>query len=262
MKIINKITILLTSFIICSLTIVTNNSKNMNFEININSVLETLNNSINCTYCDFIDLDNGYFELANSRISLFKDGDQWAMVFEKIGYNARAGEPVQLEIHFFGNCLINLPEFNGQTSNYDIIEIENDIYQAVNSNIDSISIRGQRIHIPLDKKAYSDLGIKWDYEEKNYEGAILKYLAEKYPEVTRANDSELRRCIPSNLKKIMVIDDWFQEEYHQFAPTVPPSKQETFQLIANVLVSGDTSVYKPTKKSNSHWSFWPESGGM
>jgi hypothetical protein len=60
----------------------------------------------------------------------------------------------------------------------------------------------------------------------------------------------------------MTFDIWFQEEYHQFAPTVLPSKQETFKLIAKVLVSGDTTLYKPTTESNTHWSFWLESGKM
>lgn len=258
---------LLFYFIFCLLPIFyntenKNKSLNMNKNLTETTILNTLDSSIEGDYNDFIDLGHGYFELANCRLTLFKDENKWAIVFEKIGYNARAGEPVQFVISYFGNCLINLPEYNGQTSNYDIIDVENDIYKVLNSNFDLISIRGNKIHIPMDKKAYSDLGIKWDYEGNNYEGAVLKYLAEKYPEVTRASDEELKRCIPAGLKKIMIIDNWFQEEYHQFAPTIPPSKQEAFQMIAKVLVTGETKYYNPTKKSNTHWSYWPESGGL
>ncbi len=225
-------------------------------------ILKTLDEAIQGDYNDFIDLGHGYFELANSRLTLFKDGNNWALIFEKFGYNARAGQTVQLEIYFFGNCLTDLSEYNGQSSNYDIVEIGNNIYQAIHSNNNSIIIRDKKYAIPLDEQSYSDLGIRWGFDGKNYEGAVLKYLAEKCPEITRASETEIRRCLPATLKKIMTIDDWYQEEYHQFAPTVPPSKQKTFQMIARVLVTGNKKQYIPTEKSNTHWSKWPESGGL
>ena len=40
---------------------------------------------------------------------------------------------------------------------------------------------------------------------------MLKYLSETFPDLTRATESEIRRCLPENLDKIMTIDDWFQE---------------------------------------------------
>lgn len=240
----------------------TTTKNELNMKISESEILKNLDESINGDYNDFIDLGHGYFELANSRLTLFKDGDNWALVFEKFGYNARAGNPVQLEIHYFGNCLINLPEYNGQTSNYDIVEVENNIYQMILSKSDTILIRDQKISIPINEKPYTDLGITWDFDGKIYIGAILKYLAEKQPEITRASDTEISRCIPKNLNKIMTIDSWHQDVYHQFEPNYPPSQQETFQLIAKVLVTGDTKHFKPTKKTNNHWSNWPESGGL
>ncbi|MGC4036572.1 MAG: hypothetical protein QM764_11465 [Chitinophagaceae bacterium] len=41
-----------------------------------------------------------------------------------------------------------------------------------------------------------------------------------------------------------------------------PGSYETWQLIAKVIVTGDTTLYKPTLKSNTHWKNWPESGSM
>lgn len=231
-------------------------------EITEESILNNLNNSINGDYNDFIDLGHGYFELANCRLTLFKDKNNWAIVFEKCGYNARAGEPVQIQINFFGNCLENLSEYNGQLSNTDFLDIDNNIYDVLLKQGDTITIRGQKVKIPKDLEAYQKYGINWEYNGKNYTGAVLKYLAETYPELTRATETEIRRCLPNNLKKIMTIDSWYQEEYHHFAPTIPPSEQETFQMIAKVLVTGKTKYYKPTKKPNTHWSNWPESGGL
>jgi hypothetical protein len=41
-----------------------------------------------------------------------------------------------------------------------------------------------------------------------------------------------------------------------------PSSYETWQQIAEVIITGDTSLYKPTLQANSHWKNWPNSGSM
>lgn len=41
-----------------------------------------------------------------------------------------------------------------------------------------------------------------------------------------------------------------------------PSSYETWQLIAKVIVTGDTSHYKPTLEPNTHWKYYPESGSL
>lgn len=41
-----------------------------------------------------------------------------------------------------------------------------------------------------------------------------------------------------------------------------PSSYETWQLIAKVIATGDTTLYKPTLKPNTHWKNWPDSGSM
>ena len=44
--------------------------------------------------------------------------------------------------------------------------------------------------------------------------------------------------------------------------TPRPSSYETWQQIAKVLITGDTSYYRPMLESNTHWSNWPESGSL
>lgn len=225
-------------------------------------ILSVLDNSLEGDYNDFIDLGHGYFELANCRLTIFKNKNDWAIVFEKIGYYARASSNlVQMEVSYFGNCLQNLPEYNGQHSNFDVFDVENNIYETLQNNKNSITIRNKQIQIPLDFASYQKYGIDWELNA-NYVGAVLKYLAETNPEVTRATDEELRRCLPKNIKKIMTIDSWYQDVYHKYNAECPPSTQETFQLIAKVLVTGETSLYRPIQKPNTHWRFWLESGGL
>jgi hypothetical protein len=41
-----------------------------------------------------------------------------------------------------------------------------------------------------------------------------------------------------------------------------PSSYETWQQIAKVIATGDTSYFRPTLEPNSHWKNWPEGGSM
>ena len=41
-----------------------------------------------------------------------------------------------------------------------------------------------------------------------------------------------------------------------------PSTYETWQQIARVLATGDTTIYNPSLASNTHWKNWPEGGSM
>lgn len=122
----------------------------------------------------------------------------------------------------------------------------------------------------------------------------------KYADLFRATDEELYQSLPDSLNKIMVLDEWHHQEYYlQLNPFEDPAfmsrldmnqepmKQyaqeerarrnqynqdeweknrpgiyETWQQIADVIATGDVSLYRPTLKPNSHWSNWPGAGSM
>jgi hypothetical protein len=58
---------------------------------------------------------------------------------------------------------------------------------------------------------------------------------------------------------LLNLDQWYHPD---LAGDEMPSGNETFQLIAKVLCSGDPSHYKPTNKPNTHWSNWPAGGTL
>lgn len=76
------------------------------------------------------------------------------------------------------------------------------------------------------------------------------------PKVIAATEDHIRAHIPVDLPKRMTI-----EEFHYVSSyKVLPSKQETFQLIAKVLVGKKFMFWKPTLEANSHWSNWGNPG--
>ena len=82
---------------------------------------------------------------------------------------------------------------------------------------------------------------------------------ETNPQLLCATETELRRLIPNDLPKIMTINDFHYSSTYD--KSNPPSQQETYQLIAKVLTTGDSSHWKPTEKPNNSWKNW-ESGHL
>lgn len=284
-------------------------------------ILNRLDNFKLGYYCQFIDLGHVYSYLVDSRLNIFKDdNDRWAVAAERLGYNPRAGG-ILLEIYYFGNCLINLEQYNGQsTNNYAVYPIEwNDFNDTVDGEIlkpdaGFWNIRGQQIELSHHKQDYLDAGI----EPKEYKPERIsleevgRFLVTKHRDLFRATDEELYKSIPASLKKILVLDEWYHQDYLGLEqPTLNnenlrvsyeinkilegdqfpwdfetfvamarqqeesteafnqdqyqnnrPSSYETWQLIAKVIATGDTSFYKPTLPPNTHWKNWPDSGSL
>ncbi len=55
-------------------------------------------------YAFFLDLEHGYCETANSRIHLYADEENWAIVLEKSGFQNR-GCSAEIELNYIGNCI-------------------------------------------------------------------------------------------------------------------------------------------------------------
>jgi hypothetical protein len=61
---------------------------------------------------------------------------------------------------------------------------------------------------------------------------------------------------------IRAQEEWMGQYEREEWETARPSSYETWQQIAKVLATGDTSYYRPTLEPNTHWSNWPESGSL
>jgi len=57
----------------------------------------------------------------------------------------------------------------------------------------------------------------------------------------------------------MTIDEFHFVSVYQ--KSNPPSQQETYKLLAKILVTRDTANWKPTQKPNNSWKNW-ESGNL
>lgn len=215
--------------------------------------------------------------LAGSRITLFADSTRWAVVFETI----EPGQGGELILYYFGNCLINQEkgglygQYLSNTSFLRLITPEDYASIVTGEDIGSgliakdakqVRVRTHNLPIEQDKSEYKRRGIPLnDYldsaEQIDYL-AMLRFLAETHPVLFKATDDELRSLLPKALPKLFVIDSWHHEDYYVFPDDgnppfgTKPSSNETYPMIANVLVTKDITKWRPTLEPNSDWRNW------
>jgi hypothetical protein len=241
------------------------------------------------TYHFTIDFEHPYFHTAGSRLTLYADDKRWAIVFEKSGYS-NSGYRGEIELTYFGNCLKDLqsqgsPE--GFTSNMDgVVVIDEEELQKMENDTDDLAarptaqlkVRDTLLTIERNRSVYERMGFV-DTANENAQNLIdfpslIRYLDEKHPSLFRATDKELRKHLPDDLPRLMVIDQWHHEPYenykHMTSPAdytyqtfgTKPGDNETYKMLADILVSRDTTKWKPTLKPNNNWRNWPHAGYM
>lgn len=127
-------------------------------------------------YNFFLDLEHGYCDTASSRIHLYANDKDWAVVFEKSGYQNRA-RAVEIELYYIGNCIDYLVSQNGgrnYITNTKVISlisfeelgrIENrsgsdmEQFELIDSTVEKVEIRGAQISVDLNPLKYDELRI-------------------------------------------------------------------------------------------------------
>ncbi|MBS1503000.1 MAG: hypothetical protein JST32_13115, partial [Bacteroidetes bacterium] len=160
--------------------------------------------------------------LVDCRLNIFRGhSDQWAIVFERLGFDPRAGA-VQLEISYHGNCLINLEIYNNEFSNYYVfnsldegsLERTTDGFN-LNSNADYWMVRGVEIPLSTNREVYERAGIELDDPDQITIEEAARLVVINYRNVFRATDTELYKSIPVDVQKTLVLDDWYHKDYAQ-----------------------------------------------
>jgi hypothetical protein len=223
-------------------------------------------------------LDNGYFYLAASRLSLYRDEKDWALVFELFGFSPRLGRP-DVHVQTFASRLVNrdpvehyvTPEAHAAylerqphdeyrsffpIEGEDWIDPENGEWLATSTK--HVSLRGRMLILP-DLAEYERHGIALEDSPRVNIFELCRYLAAVERDAVLASDSERRTSVPPELELVLALDEW---NHLDFAEAEHPSDTETFRQIAEVLATGEVDRYHPSKPPNNHWRNWPEGGRL
>lgn len=185
-------------------------------------ILDILDHSDDGFYSSFVELGYVYSYLIDSRLNVFwSDDDRWAIAIERVGYNPRLG-CIHLDIYYYGNCLINREYCNERLTNvYSIHPVDEHSFnktlneESLSANSKFWMISRQKIGLSLDKSEYMDAGIElkeYEPDEIRIEEAA-RLLKVKHPNLFRATDAQLYKSIPSDLKKTLMLDEWYHKDF-------------------------------------------------
>lgn len=188
----------------------------------------------------FVDQENGYYYPIDSRLHAYRDAVRWALVVELVGYNPRARAVLDV-LHVFGNCLTSGEAGFGNGDFLDRIE---NLDAVIERGVAPIVLRGHR------------LWLRAEPGEPMVDA--LRRLVPIHRDLFLATEVELRARIPIDMPAILRLEEWHQPIFDGRMP----SQTETYQLIAEVLATGDPARYRPTLPPTTHWSNWPDAGTL
>jgi hypothetical protein len=228
-------------------------------------------------------LDNGYVYLAATRLALFRSRlagplSDWALVIEVFGFSPRAGHP-DTSIHTFSSRLYNRnTEANYVSSvayqNYlannphnehravFAVDFESaqdsDDTELLAEGATDVTVRGQKVVIP-PPATFAGVGIELVHPPRIRVFEMCRYLSETRRQQILATADEQRICIRPDMDRFMQLDEWHHPD---LVSGELPSESQTFQQLAEVLVSGDPNRYQPSDSPNTHWKNWPDGGTL
>jgi len=228
--------------------------------------------------CTFPMLDNGYVYLAAARLSLHRTETDWGMAIEVFGYSPRAGLP-DTHIYTFASTLDNRdsPENYKNLQAYEnylannphndsrfIFPITNEDWKEADScdyvaeGATAVQVRGRPLKLP-PLEEYGRRGIELEEPPRIHIFELCRFLADVEREQLLSDAEERRISLPTDLQQILQLEEW---DHPNLVERDLPSQSETFQQLAQVLVTGDLRFYQPSRPTNTHWKNWPNGGSL
>lgn len=211
-------------------------------------------------------LDNGYVYLVDVRLSAYRTERYWALIIEVLGCDYRAGGVFNTP-YCYGNCFVQTP---GRAAKGEIAILDASFYESalededfwdIQSETGTIKVRNSLVTYDVSPEALQQRGIG----KSQIDGPkitiveLMRTLVPEHHTLLLATEEELNQVLEVEVPLILRLDEWHHPD---LVEGERPSQNEAFQMIANILVSGDPTLYKPTLPPNTHWKNWLESGTL
>ena len=200
----------------------------------------------------FPGFNNMNYYLGAARLNGFRNAHQWAILIEEICWWP-ASEGIVQNLSAFGNGLKEEDlAYPGQSSwlpgmiYWPHSSIECSFDDCGELSYDKLKIRGQSLVLEPHKVAAQP-----EVPERGF--AIMVHLLESFREKLLCTPEELRQVVPCELDLHVQLDQWHHPDVYLGEL---PSQNESFRNLAEVLVSGDVSLLRPSAQPNVDWRLW------
>lgn len=195
-------------------------------------------------------LDNYNFDLAQSRLSVFRNEMDWLIIFEIIGVNPN--QDIANYLYAYGNALeeqgiiIGLDDIVTLPDEEEWFDDEDKC--LINPFHLKLMVNGEILNVKPKKEEYMQLGI---HIEPFNPTKLVRYLSSRYKEKLWLDTEELLK----ELKVNSALDLFYQTEEWEHPDEEKPSENRFFQSLSKAIESEDTSLIQ-LNESNTHWSHW------
>lgn len=201
--------------------------------------------------------------LAATRLSLYRSVTDWGLVIEVFAHDQGVGAPY-VALYSFGSDLRERDpredyvtrdawekylrenphnELRAAWPFDDESWLDEDDRELVRADVDHVLLRGAAVPVARDESGAASVC------------DLARHLAATDKEAVMATREERRRSFAPELALLLVLEEW---RHPDLIEDELPSESETFQQLAEVLVSGDPGLYAPTEGANTHWRHWEE----
>ena len=195
-------------------------------------------------------LDNYNFDLAQCRLSVFRNRDNWLIVFEIIGVNRN--QDISNDLYVYGSAteqqgmIISLDEIVSLQNEEDWFDDE-DNFLVTPFNL-KLNMNGEILNEKPKEEDYTQLGIQ---AESFNPTKLIRYLTSKYKEKFYLETVDLLNEIEINtpLKLFYQTDEWEHPDEET------PSENNFFQSLAKAIEFDDANLIQ-LHNPNTHWSNW------
>jgi hypothetical protein len=87
----------------------------------------------------------------------------------------------------------------------------------------------------------------------------MRGLIPEYSNLFWLRGKEISKKIPTDLPVFMTLDNWHHPD---LVVDERPSDTQTFQQLADVILTGDKRLYSTSETINTHWTNWPDGGTL
>lgn len=195
---------------------------------------------------DLITFDNDNINMAQARLSVFKDQKDWLLTIETVAFDGDYKNIVNVMgsnyngRKIFGKEILSFPEWpvndEGEfiISPYDMIHVK---------------IQGEEVWVRPTQEDYQNAGIEPDPFGPT---KLLRLLCYLFRDKFWIHDKELFQVI--GIEKEMPL--FFRTEHWRHPDVMEkPSQIEFFQQLDSAIAKNDPSIIE-IKESNTHWSNW------
>ncbi|MFU2014504.1 DUF7003 family protein [Peribacillus butanolivorans] len=195
-------------------------------------------------------LDNYNFDLAQCRISVFRETDNWLIVFEIVGVNKN--QDISNDLYVYGNVteeqgiIIGLDDIVTLENEEDWFDDEDNF--LVNPFHLKMFVNRELINLNPREEEYAQIGLQTQSFNPT---KLIRFFSSKYKEKFWLATPDLLNEIGVNthLNLFYQIDEWEHTDEEK------PSENKFFQSLAKAIELNDTSLVH-SHTPNTNWSNW------